>query len=172
MANIKRLPGKAESMKYDGNLPDDVKIFDPGSMATLFKPQHVFIYEEPNTNIKVAFVYREYTSGDDLLIFDKPLIERDTKISKDVVNEETIQKKAEDLTTEEIIQLFEYNRHDAEVRDKTLQLCCIEPVLTDEILAVLSEDCKTQFHVQIMKGVRANSELVQEFQEESGESET
>ena len=167
---IKRIPGKAESMKYDGNLPEDVKIFDPGSMATLFKPQHVFIYEEPETNTKVAFIYREYAAGDDLLIFDKPLIERDTKISKKVVNEETIQKKAEDLTTDEIIQLFEFNRHDAEVRDKTLQLCCVEPVLTDEILAALSEDCKNLFHAEIMKGVRANSELVQEFQEESGES--
>ena len=172
MAETTRLPGKAESMKYDGTLPENVEIFDPGSMASLFKPQFVFVYEEPKTQQKVAFVYREYAPGDDLLIFDKPLLERDQVMSKKIreKGKDEVFKKA-DLSIPEIIEMFEFNRHDAQVRDKTLQVCCVNPILTEEILNSLSEDCKNQFYVEVMKGVRANKELVSEFQEEDSEPE-
>lgn len=174
--NVKRLPSKAESMQYNGKPPEGVKIFDPGKMATLFKPEKIFVYEENGE--KVGFVYREYTPGDDLLIFDKGLIARDHQVKKALLEkkekDDSLEKKVEkvmDLTTEQVVEMFELNAHDIEVRNKTLQLCCVEPVLTDEIIALLSDDCKDAFYDEIMKGVRANSELVQEFPEEGDEQE-
>ena len=171
MAETTRLPGKAESMKYDGTLPENVEIFDPGSMASLFKPQFIFVYEEPKTQQKIAFVYRQFAPGDNLLIFDQPLLERDQIISKKIEKEGKDIFTKDDLSTEEILELFELNRHEKEVRDRTLQVCCVNPILTEEILESLSEDCKDQFYTEVMKGVRANKELVREFPKEDSESE-
>ena len=168
MAEVTKIPSKAQTMKYEGNLPADVEIFDPGSMASLFKPEFVFIYEEPNTQRKIGFIYRQYGPGDDLLLYDKALLERDEKASRSVVKQETLKKIREgvdNVSTEDLIKVFELNRLDSDIRDKTLQICCVKPILTEESIKGLSDDCKNQLFDEIMKGVRSNKQLVSEFQE-------